>query len=52
MEYASGGEVLDFIVAHGRLQEREARKFFQQIVSAVDYCHKHHVRATDPPRHR
>ncbi|ELR14943.1 MAP/microtubule affinityregulating kinase [Acanthamoeba castellanii str. Neff] len=43
MEYASGGEVLDFIVAHGRLQEREARKFFQQIVSAVDYCHKHHV---------
>lgn len=52
MEYASGGEVLDFIVAHGRLQEREARKFFQQIVSAVDYCHKHHVRTTGPPRHR
>ncbi|KAL6052966.1 Serine/threonine-protein kinase KIN2 [Balamuthia mandrillaris] len=43
MEYASGGEVLDFIVAHGRLGEREARKFFRHIVSAIDYCHKHRV---------
>eukprot|EP01102_Stenamoeba_stenopodia_P007388 TRINITY_DN206_c0_g8_i1.p1 TRINITY_DN206_c0_g8~~TRINITY_DN206_c0_g8_i1.p1 ORF type:complete len:898 (-),score=181.60 TRINITY_DN206_c0_g8_i1:97-2790(-) len=39
MEYASGGEVLDFIVAHGRLQEPLARRFFQQIVLALEYCH-------------
>jgi hypothetical protein len=32
-------QVLDFIVAHGRLQEREARRFFRQIVSAMQYCH-------------
>jgi len=43
MEYASGGEVLDFIITHGKLNESQARKFFYQIVSAVDYCHKHYV---------
>ena len=32
MEYASGGEVLDYIVAHGRLKEPEARRFFQQVL--------------------
>jgi serine/threonine protein kinase len=37
MEYASGGEVLDFIVAHGRLGEKEARRFFRQILSAIAY---------------
>ena len=38
MEYASGGEVLDFIVAHGRLGEKEARRFFRQILSAIAYA--------------
>eukprot|EP01128_Nolandella_sp_AFSM9_P006758 TRINITY_DN354_c0_g1_i2.p1 TRINITY_DN354_c0_g1~~TRINITY_DN354_c0_g1_i2.p1 ORF type:complete len:614 (-),score=137.51 TRINITY_DN354_c0_g1_i2:935-2776(-) len=38
-EYVSGGELFDYIVAHGRLQERDARKFMRQIVSAVEYCH-------------
>ncbi|XP_059139871.1 uncharacterized protein LOC131928009 isoform X2 [Physella acuta] len=38
-EYASGGEIFDHLVAHGRMNEREARKKFQQIVSAVAYCH-------------
>ena len=35
LEYASGGEVLDYIVARGRLREIEARKFFVQIVAAL-----------------
>ncbi|CAG0892432.1 unnamed protein product [Darwinula stevensoni] len=40
MEYVSGGELFDYIVKHGRLKEHEARRFFQQIISGIDYCHK------------
>ncbi|KFM77241.1 5'-AMP-activated protein kinase catalytic subunit alpha-2, partial [Stegodyphus mimosarum] len=43
MEYVSGGELFDYIVKHGKLKEAEARRFFQQIISGVDYCHRHMV---------
>lgn len=43
MEYVSGGELFDYIVKHGKLQEHEARRFFQQIISGVDYCHRHMI---------
>ena len=43
MEYVSGGELFDYIVKHGKLKESEARRFFQQIISGVDYCHRHMV---------
>ncbi|XP_034311307.1 5'-AMP-activated protein kinase catalytic subunit alpha-2 isoform X12 [Magallana gigas] len=43
MEYVSGGELFDYIVKHGKLKEPEARRFFQQIISGVDYCHRHMV---------
>ena len=39
MEHADGGELFDYIVTQGRVKEREARRIFRQIVSAVDYCH-------------
>merc|ERR1719420_1853002 len=39
MEYVSGGELFDYIVKHGKLTEEDARRFFQQIISGVDYCH-------------
>lgn len=43
MEYAPGGEMIDFVIAHGKLQEKLARQFFRQIVYAIDYCHSLHV---------
>ncbi|XP_037775905.1 5'-AMP-activated protein kinase catalytic subunit alpha-2-like isoform X1 [Penaeus monodon] len=43
MEYASGGELFDYIKQKGKLKESEARRFFQQIISGVDYCHRHNV---------
>uniref|UniRef100_A0A8C5DFV1 non-specific serine/threonine protein kinase n=1 Tax=Gouania willdenowi TaxID=441366 RepID=A0A8C5DFV1_GOUWI len=38
-EYASGGEIFDHLVAHGRMAEKDARKKFKQIVAAVHFCH-------------
>ncbi|XP_035885993.1 serine/threonine-protein kinase SIK3 isoform X4 [Phyllostomus discolor] len=38
-EYASGGEIFDHLVAHGRMAEKEARRKFKQIVAAVFFCH-------------
>ncbi|KAL0569877.1 Serine/threonine-protein kinase [Marasmius crinis-equi] len=42
-EYISGGQMLDYIISHGRLRERVARKFARQIGSALDYCHRNNV---------
>ncbi|XP_044506977.1 SNF1-related protein kinase catalytic subunit alpha KIN10-like [Mangifera indica] len=43
MEYVKSGELFDYIVEKGRLQEDEARVFFQQIISGVEYCHRNMV---------
>nr|XP_041632010.1 5'-AMP-activated protein kinase catalytic subunit alpha-2-like [Drosophila kikkawai] len=43
MEYVSGGELFDYIVMHGKMQEHQARRFFQQMISGVDYCHRHMI---------
>jgi hypothetical protein len=37
------GELFDYIVEKGRLMEDEARFFFQQIISGVEYCHRNMV---------
>uniref|UniRef100_A0A1I8GDE1 non-specific serine/threonine protein kinase n=1 Tax=Macrostomum lignano TaxID=282301 RepID=A0A1I8GDE1_9PLAT len=43
MEYVSGGELFDHIVKNHHLAEKDARRFFQQIISGVDYCHRHMI---------
>ncbi|XP_047946408.1 CBL-interacting serine/threonine-protein kinase 23-like [Salvia hispanica] len=43
MEFITGGELFDKIASRGRLKEDEARKYFQQLVNAVDYCHSRGV---------
>lgn len=42
-EYINGGQMLDYIISHGRLRERVARKFARQIGSALEYCHKNNI---------
>ncbi|KAL0370301.1 UNVERIFIED_CONTAM: CBL-interacting serine/threonine-protein kinase [Sesamum angustifolium] len=43
LEYVTGGELFDKIVNNGRMREDEARKYFQQLINAVDYCHSRGV---------
>lgn len=43
LEFVTGGELFDKIVNHGRMKEDEARRYFQQLICAVDYCHSRGV---------
>jgi serine/threonine protein kinase len=43
LQYISGGDMLDYIIKHGRLRERVARKFARQIGCALEYCHRNNV---------
>ncbi|KAL4395068.1 hypothetical protein HN51_022961 [Arachis hypogaea] len=43
MEYAAGGELLRRVSSAGRMTENLARRYFQQLISAVAYCHSHGV---------
>ena len=42
IEYA-GGELFQYIVDRGKMSENEARRFFQQIICAIEYCHRHKI---------
>ncbi|XP_077524688.1 serine/threonine-protein kinase SIK2-like [Amblyomma americanum] len=42
-EYASQGEVFEFISRHGRMPEPMARRKFWQVLLAVEYCHSQHI---------
>ncbi|XP_047456905.1 serine/threonine-protein kinase SIK1 [Mugil cephalus] len=42
-EYAKNGEMFDHLTSNGRMSEDEARRKFWQILTAVDYCHRHHI---------
>ena len=43
LEHVCGGELFDYLVKKGRLTPKEARKFFRQIISALDFCHSHSI---------
>ena len=40
MEFAPGGDLFTYVRSRAGLPEPEARWFFQQIVIAIDYCHR------------
>ncbi|CAD7697206.1 unnamed protein product [Ostreobium quekettii] len=40
MEYASGGDMFEYVVKKNGLKEDEARWFFQQLIVSIDYCHR------------
>ena len=42
-EYVNGGQMLDYIISHGKLKEKQARKFGRQVASALDYCHRNSI---------
>ncbi|EEE54746.1 hypothetical protein OsJ_02106 [Oryza sativa Japonica Group] len=39
LEFITGGELFDKIIRHGRLNEADARRYFQQLIDGVDFCH-------------
>jgi serine/threonine protein kinase len=43
LEYIEGGELFDYLIKKGRLEEREAVNYFRQIVQGVHYCHKFNI---------
>ncbi|ESQ42639.1 hypothetical protein EUTSA_v10013669mg [Eutrema salsugineum] len=42
MEYVAGGQLSDKLGRH-KMKESDARKLFQQLIDAVDYCHNRGV---------
>ncbi|KAH8832655.1 Pkinase-domain-containing protein [Flagelloscypha sp. PMI_526] len=47
LEYIQGGELFDYICNKGCLETEEALDYFQQIVQAIDYCHKFNIAHRD-----
>ena len=43
MELCSGGSLLQRVQQQGRLSEKQARQYLQQLVQAVGYLHSHAV---------
>ncbi|KAK9365262.1 kinase-like domain-containing protein [Lipomyces kononenkoae] len=43
LEYVEGGELFDYLIRRGRLEEREAVHYFRQIILGMDYCHKFNI---------
>ncbi|ESK94919.1 camk camkl gin4 protein kinase [Moniliophthora roreri MCA 2997] len=47
LEYVQGGELFDYLCEKGRLPASEALTYFQQIIQAVDYCHRFNIAHRD-----
>ena len=40
MEYAAGGDLFQLVGRAGGLREEDAKWYFQQLIVAIDYCHR------------
>lgn len=47
LEYVEGGELFDHLCTKGRLENEEALGYFQQIINAIDYCHRFNIAHRD-----
>jgi serine/threonine protein kinase len=47
LEYVQGGELFDHLCQKGRLPVSEALDYFQQIIGAIDYCHRFNIAHRD-----
>jgi len=47
LEYCSGGELLDYLLAHHHLCEPEAAHFMHDILTSIQYLHKNHISHRD-----
>ncbi|KAL4066024.1 kinase-like domain-containing protein [Scleroderma yunnanense] len=47
LEYIEGGELFDYLCSNGPLSTSEALGYFQQIIFAVDYCHRFNIAHRD-----
>lgn len=47
LEYVAGGELFDYICERGRLPAEEALDYFQQLMAAIDYCHRFNIAHRD-----
>ena len=43
MEYMEGGELFQVLSQRGKLPEDEARHLFRQLITALNWCHAHHI---------
>lgn len=42
-ELVDGGDLLEHLLAHGRMSEHQAASVFHQLLSALQYCHDRHI---------
>jgi serine/threonine-protein kinase HSL1, negative regulator of Swe1 kinase len=47
LEYVQGGELFDYLCQKGKLPVPEALDYFQQIIGAIDYCHRFNIAHRD-----
>ncbi|TFK51778.1 Pkinase-domain-containing protein [Heliocybe sulcata] len=47
LEYVEGGELFEYLCDKGKLSTSEALDYFQQVISAVDYCHRFNIAHRD-----
>lgn len=43
LEYIEGGELFDYLIKRGRLQEFEAINYFKQIIHGISYLHQFNI---------